>query len=90
MKTLEQIKNELLSENHSRIYTFNGEEFEINDAEFNKAIEDKAQMLFEQQEFLAVKETEWRNKVSGYEKLGLTTAEIEALAPTPNWLLPQD
>ena len=33
-------------------------------------------------------EAAWRTKVSAYEKLGLTANEIEALAPTPNWLKP--
>lgn len=34
-------------------------------------------------------ETAWRTKVSAYEKLGLTSDEIKALAPTPEWLVTQ-
>ena len=32
-------------------------------------------------------ESIWRTKVSAYQKLGLTTEEIEVIAPTPKWLL---
>ena len=31
----------------------------------------------------------WKTKVEAYEKLGLTADEIEAIAPTPEWLLPK-
>lgn len=33
-------------------------------------------------------ESAWRIKVNAYEKLGLTADEIEAIAPTPQWLKP--
>lgn len=35
-------------------------------------------------------ESAWRIKVVAYEKLGLTADEIEALAPTPEWLVPKE
>ena len=83
MKTLEQIKEELLAENPSRIYIVNDEEFEQTDAEFNEAIENKAKMLLVQQEYEIAKEAERQAKISAYQKMGLTEAEIEALLPTP-------
>ena len=90
MKTLEEIKIELLSQSHSLIYSINDEEFEASDAEFQEAINNKAQMLLQQQQFMALEESQWKAKVSAYQKLGLTIEEIEALAPTPEWLLPQE
>ena len=33
-------------------------------------------------------ESIWQTKVNAYQKLGLTTEEIEVIAPTPKWLLP--
>ena len=83
MKTLEQIKEELLASNPSRIYIVNDEEFEQSDAEFNEAIENKAKMLLAQQEYEIAKEAEKQAKISAYQKLGLTEAEIEALLPSP-------
>lgn len=83
MKTLEEIKEELLAENPSRIYVVNDEEFEQSDEEFDKAIENKAKMLLVQQDYEIAKEAERQAKISAYHKLGLTEAEIEALLPTP-------
>ena len=83
MKTLEQIKEELLTSNPSRIYIVNDEEFEQTNAEFDEAIENKAKMLLAQQEYEIAKEAEKQAKISAYQKLGLTEAEIEALLPSP-------
>lgn len=83
MKTLEQIKEELLAENPSRIYVVNDEEFEQTDAEFDEAIENRAKMIFEQQEYLVAIEAEKQLKIAAYQKLGLSEAEIEALLPSP-------
>jgi hypothetical protein len=81
MKTIEEIKTEILALNPSKIYIFNGEEFEQTDNEFNEAIQKKAEMTLEQETFLLKKETEKQIKISAYQKLGLTQEEINALMP---------
>ena len=43
MKTLEEIKTDILASNPSRIYIVNGEEFEQTDAEFEDAITKRAE-----------------------------------------------
>lgn len=59
--------------------------------------EEQAQRDAEVAAYLAEKEAKknaaesaWRVKFSAYEKLGLTPDEIEALAPTPRWLLSKE
>jgi hypothetical protein len=47
MKTIEQIKNDILASNPSRTYFVNGEAFEQTDAEFNQAISNKAKIEYE-------------------------------------------
>ena len=83
MKTLEEIKAELLATNPSRKYIENDEEFEQTDAEFNQAIEKKAEMILAQEQDASEKEAIRQAKISAYQKLGLTEAEIEALLPSP-------
>ena len=83
MRTLEEIKIELLTENHIRQYEINGEVFDMTDAEFNQAIEKKAEMILAQEQDAAEKEAIRQAKISAYQKLGLTEAEIEALLPSP-------
>ena len=82
MKTFEQIKSELLSENHSRQYQINDEIFTMTDAEFDEAIDKKAQMILAYEKFAAEQEIIRQAKISAYQKLGLTEAEIEALLPS--------
>jgi len=83
MKTLQEIKAELLAENHSRQYELNGEVFNLTDGEFNEAIANKAEMILAQEQYAAEKEAIRQAKISAYQKLGLTEAEIEALLPSP-------
>jgi len=48
MKTIEQIKADILATNPSHIYEINGEQFEQTDAEFNDAVDKRAEMEYEQ------------------------------------------
>jgi hypothetical protein len=79
MKTKEQIKADILASNPSRNYVVNGETFEQTDSEFEEAIEQRAQMEYEQLVFLAAEKAKKEAKVSGYRKLGLSDLEIIAI-----------
>lgn len=79
MKTLQEIKADILASNPNRIYVINGEEIEMTDSQFNDAINDRAKMELEQLEFEAAEEAAKALKISGYQKLGLTADEISAL-----------
>ena len=83
MRTVEEIKNELLAESHSRIAIINDVEIELSEAEFIESINKKAEMVFVQEKEAAEKEAIRLAKISAYQKLGLTEAEIEVLVPTP-------
>jgi hypothetical protein len=79
MKTIEEIKAEIIASNPSRNYEINGEIFEQTDDEFIAAVQSRAEMELAQlvyaEELRLVKEA----KVSGYKKLGLSDAEIVAI-----------
>ena len=62
---------------------------EMTDAEQAQRDAEVAAYLAEKDAKKTAAESAWRVKVSAYEKLGLTAEEIEALAPTPEWLLPK-
>lgn len=79
MRTIEQIKADILAGNPSRKYIINDEEFEQTDAEFEEAVQKRAEMEYEQQVHLEKIRQEKLAKISGYRKLGLTDAEITAL-----------
>jgi hypothetical protein len=79
MRTLEQIKTDILASNPSRKYIINGEEFEQTNAEFEEAVEKRAQMEYEQEQHIAALKAIKEAKVSGYQKLGLSDAEIIAI-----------
>jgi len=81
MKTLNEIKAEILATNPSRTYSINDEEFEQTEAEFQEAVTKRAQMEFEQLQAIEAKKAEYAIKVSAYEKLGLSQEEIDALLP---------
>ena len=83
MRTLQEIKSELLSQSHSRQYQINDEIYTMTDAEFDEAIDKKAEMILAYEKYAAEKEAIRQAKISAYQKLGLTEAEIEALLPSP-------
>lgn len=79
------MKNEITIYNH-----ITGETIvrEMTDEEQAQRDAEIAAWKAEKQVKQDAEEIAWRTKVSAYEKLGLTVNEIEALAPTPKWLLP--
>jgi hypothetical protein len=79
MKTIEQIKADILATNPSRIYEINGEQFEQTDAKFNDAVQKRAEMEYVQQIYLEELKNSKLIKISAYRKLNLEDAEIIAL-----------
>jgi len=79
METKEQIKARIVTSNPSRQYVINDEVFEQTDAEFDEAVEKRAQMEYEQQ--LKAKEIS-DAKAAAEAKLaalGLTSDDLKAL-----------
>lgn len=79
MKTLEQIKADILASNPSRKYIINDEEFEQTESEFQEAVENRAKMEYEQALAIEALRQERLVKIGAYKKLGLTNEEITAL-----------
>ena len=79
MKTVEQIKTDILATNPSRIFTSNDVEIEMSDEEFAKAVQDRAEMEYAQQVHLEEVKQKQLAKISGYRKLGLEDSEIVAI-----------
>lgn len=79
MKTIEEIKTEILASNPSKIYIFNEEEFEQTNDEFNDAVQKRAEMEYVQQIYLEELKNSKLIKISAYRKLNLEDAEIIAL-----------
>jgi hypothetical protein len=79
MKTLEQIKTDILASNPSRKYIINNEEFEQTELEFQEAVENRAKMEYEQALAIEALRQERLLKIGAYKKLGLTNEEIIAL-----------
>jgi hypothetical protein len=79
MKTLQEIKNEILATNPEQTYSLNDEILPLSDEDFAYSIDERAKMVLDQ---LIYEENEANIKaikISGYEKLGLTEQEIAAL-----------
>jgi hypothetical protein len=79
MKTLEEIKNDLIASNPSTIYTFNGEEIQMSESEIEKAINDRAQMEYDQQVYREELKNAKLAKIAAYRKLSLEDAEIASV-----------
>jgi hypothetical protein len=79
MKTLEEIKSDLIASNPSTIFTFNDEEIQMSQDEIDKAIQDRAEMEYAQQAYLEELKNTKLVKISAYRKLGLEDAEIVAV-----------
>jgi hypothetical protein len=76
MKTLEEIKAEIIASNPSRIYVLNGEQFEQSEEEFLDAVNKRAEMIFEQNQNLADSSAA---KTALLERLGITEEEARLL-----------
>jgi hypothetical protein len=79
MKTLEEIKSDLIASNPSTIYTFNDQEIQMSQDEIDKAIQDRAEMEYAQQVHLEELKNAKLAKISAYRKLGLEDAEIASV-----------
>jgi len=79
MKTIEEIKADILASNPSRTYTLNNETFEQTEEEFQEAVQKRAEMEYKQQIFFAEEKAKKQAKISGYQKLGMTNEEIIAI-----------
>jgi hypothetical protein len=79
MKTIEEIKLEILESNPSRKYIINDEEIEQTETEFQEALENRAKMEYEQALAKEAMRQERLLKIGAYKKLGLTNDEITAL-----------
>ena len=79
MKTLEEITEELALQNHTKKFELNGEVVELSDEEFNQSLNDRAQMIFDQEtkeaEILVAKSIA-EEKLAA---LGLTSDDLRAL-----------
>ena len=80
MKTLEEIKAEILASNPSRKYIINDEEFEQTDAEFDEAVNNRAAMEYEQmlkdKEIAEAQAAAQAQKQAILDRLGLTEDEL--------------
>ena len=79
MKTLEEIKAEILASNPSRKYYINDEEFEQTDAEFEDAVNLKAERNFAALKAKAETEAKKAAAEAKLAALGLTTDDLKAL-----------
>ena len=79
MKSIEEIKLDILESNPSRKYIINDEEFEQTEAEFQEALENRAKMEYEQALAKEAMRQERLLKIGAFKKLGLTNEEITAL-----------
>lgn len=79
MKTLEEIKAELVAEKHTKTFELNGEVVELSDEQFQQSLNDRAEMIFNQEtkeaEMLAAKSVAEAKLAA----LGLTTEDLQAL-----------
>ena len=83
MTTKTELIAQLKAENPKMIQTFNDVEIELNAEEYEKACSDWADMRLSQLAYEKEQNDLKLAKISAYEKLGLSAAEIEALLPTP-------
>jgi hypothetical protein len=79
MKTVEQIKAEILASNPSRKYIINDEEFEQSEPEFQETIQLKAERDFAAQEAIAKIKANKEAAQAKLEALGLTADDLKAL-----------
>ena len=81
--TKEQIMTELKAENPTLTYGLNDEVVEMTSEQYEETIASWADARIAKEQAKADAETQRQTKISAYQKLGLTDAEIEALLPTP-------
>jgi hypothetical protein len=79
----EQLIAELKTQNPSLKYGINDEVFQMSSEEYEATIESWADARIAKEQTKAEAEALRATKISAYEKMGLTEAEIEALLPAP-------
>lgn len=79
----EQLIAELKTQNPSLKYGINNQVVEMSSEEYEATIESWADARIAKEQAKAEAEALRATKISAYEKMGLTEAEIEALLPTP-------
>ena len=79
MKTIEEIKAEILATNPSRIYEINGAQFEQTDDEFNDAVSKRAKMEYDQLLVATQIQTAKAAAEAKLAALGLTADDLKAL-----------
>jgi hypothetical protein len=79
MKTIEQIKTEILASNPSKKYILNGEEFEQTLEEFEIAVQARAEMDFYFQQIEAEAAAKKAAAEAKLAALGLTAEDLRAL-----------
>lgn len=77
--TKDEIKARLLATNPSRQYEINGEVFDLTDEEFEKCINDRVEMEFEQIQINEAKEAVKQAALDKLNALGLTEADLKVL-----------
>lgn len=81
--TKEQIIAELKAEYPTLTYGINDEVFDMTPEQYEETIASWADARIAKEQAKAEAEATRQAKISAYQKLGLTEAEIEALLPTP-------
>jgi hypothetical protein len=81
--TKEQLIANLKVKNPTLVYRINDEVFEMLPDQYEQTIESWADGRIAKEQALADAEALRNTKISAYQKMGLTEAEIEALLPTP-------
>jgi hypothetical protein len=79
MKTLQEIKNEILATNPEQTYTLNDEILPLSDEDFAHSIDERAKMVLEQWIYEENQANIKALKISAYEKLGITADEAALL-----------
>jgi len=83
MKTLSQIKLELMAESHPKFAIINGEQIELDQDQQEKAINNKAEMIMDQLKIAATQAAEAdataTQKAALLARLGITADEAKLL-----------
>lgn len=79
MKTLAEIKAELLAAKHTKTFELNGEVVELSNEEFEQSLNDRAIMIFDQETKKAEELTAKSTAEQKLAALGLTADDLKAL-----------
>ena len=77
--TKDEIKAKILATNPSRQYQINGEVFEMTDAEFDEAVNNRVEMEYAQSQVIQATQDAKAAAEAKLAALGLTTDDLKAL-----------